>query len=237
MSKYNNQEPMKIPEDKKEYEKAIEEWAEGNESLKKLLILCNNVGVKTFTCCGGHKDRFASPYISVVVDENNFNLIVDVFKRIYKNLDEIFSIGFSLNNGDNGFTITTKIDNPNEKFDEIYNIIKNYNENNEEEIEIEENVEKEIKYIIELHKFMVEKNIPYSINLVDIENTGNAGIYFSLTEKDSPILELLKENKKFKLKNETYVKENDFYSIAYYLDNYDYIDLKELLDGIKRIYE
>ena len=237
MSKYNNQEPMKIPEDKIEYEKAIEEWAEGNESLKKLLILCNSVGVKTFTCCGGHKDRFAYPYISVVVDENNFDLIVDVFKRIYKNIDEIFSIGFSLNNGNKILTITTKIDNPNEKFDEIYNIIKNYNENNKEEIEIEEDAEKEIKYIIELHKFMVEKNIQYSINLGDIENTGNAGIYFALTEKNSPILKLLKENEKFKLKNEIYVKEKDFYQISYYLDNYNYIDLKELLDEIRRIYE
>ena len=204
MSKYNNQEPMKIPEDKIEYEKAIEEWAEENESLKKLLILCNNVGVRTFTCCGGHKDRLAYPYISVVVDESNFDIIVDVFKRIYKNIDEIFSIGFSLNNGNKILTITTKIDNPNEKFDEIYNIIKNYNENNKEEIELEEDVEKEIKYIIELHKFMVEKNIPYVINLGDIENTGNAGIYFALTEKDSPILELLKENEKFKLKNVLY---------------------------------
>ena len=237
MSKYNNQEPMKIPEDKIEYEKAIEEWAEENESLKKLLILCNNVGVRTFTCCGGHKDRLAYPYISVVVDESNFDIIVDVFKRIYKNIDEIFSIGFSLNNGNKILTITTKIDNPNEKFDEIYNIIKNYNENNKEEIELEEDVEKEIKYIIELHKFMVEKNIPYVINLGDIENTGNAGIYFALTEKDSPILELLKENEKFKLKNETYLKEKDYYHISYYLDNYNYIDLKELLDGIRRIYD
>ena len=222
MSKYNNQDPMKIPEDKKEYEKAIEEWAEGNESLKKLLILCNSLGVRTFTCCGGHKDRFAYPYISVVVDENNFDIIVDVFKRIYINIEEIFSIGFCINNINKILTITTKTDNPNEKFDEIYNIIKNYNENNEEEIE--------------LHKFMVEKNIPYAINLGDIENTGNAGIYFALTEKDSPILELLKENEKFKLKNETYLKEKDFYSISYYLDNYNYIDLKELLDGIRSIY-
>ena len=237
MSKYNNQEPMKIPEDKIEYEKAIEEWAEGNESLKKLLILCNNVGVKTFTCCGGHKDRFAYPYISVVVDENNFDLIVDVFKRIYKNIYEIFSIGFCINNINKILTITTKINNPNEKFDEIYNIIKNYNKNNEKEIELKEDVKKEIKYIIELHKFMVEKNIPYAINLGDIENTKSAGIYFTLTEKDSPILELLKENEKFKLKNEIYLKEKDYYHTSYYLDNYNYMDLKELLDGIRRIYE
>lgn len=237
MSKYNNQNPMEIPEDKKEYEKAIEEWAEGNESLKKLLILCNNVGVKTFTCCGGHKDRFAYPYIAVVVDENNFDIITDLFKRIYKNIAEIFSIGFGLNNGNNTFSIVTKVENPNEKFDEIYNIIKNYNENNKEEIKLEENVEKEIKYIIELHKFMVDKNISYTINLGDIENTGNAGLFFLLTEKDSPILELLKENEKFKLKNEIYLKEKDYYQISYYLDNYNYMDLKELLDGIRRIYE
>ena len=37
-TKYNNQNPMNIPEDKEEIKKAVKEWSEGNKKLEKLIL-------------------------------------------------------------------------------------------------------------------------------------------------------------------------------------------------------
>ena len=80
MSKYNNMKSIpidSIPEE--EMAQAIKEWAEGDESMERLLWTCYKKGIKTSGCHAG-----GSPYIDFT-DQENINKIsglMDVTQKI-----------------------------------------------------------------------------------------------------------------------------------------------------------
>lgn len=80
MSKYNNMKSIpidSIPEE--EMAQAIKEWAEGDESMERLLWTCYKKGIKTSGCHAG-----GSPYIDFT-DQKNINKIsslMDVTQKI-----------------------------------------------------------------------------------------------------------------------------------------------------------
>lgn len=68
-TKYNRQYPMEVPLDEKEYNLALDEWSEGNKSLRNCLDFMNKNGYTTFVSCGGHEDRKMEPYIGFLLKD------------------------------------------------------------------------------------------------------------------------------------------------------------------------
>lgn len=64
--KYNNGKPIRIQDlNPEEIENAIHEWAEGSESLEKLLKECYKNGIYSYACCtGGGGKHCKTPYVS-----------------------------------------------------------------------------------------------------------------------------------------------------------------------------
>lgn len=63
MSKYNNIKSIPIDSiPKEEIKIAIKEWAEGDESMEKLLLTCYDKGIKTSGCHAGAGSYIAFSY-------------------------------------------------------------------------------------------------------------------------------------------------------------------------------
>lgn len=218
-SKYNNQNPMEIPKNKKELNNAIVAWAEGNYHLERLLWKCIEKNVKTEACCGGHENSKKYPYISFEIGDDSNDYIFNIFKYMYYNLEQIFSVGFSLNNNfKKSLIVTLKYENRNEKFDEMYNIIEN-------NIKFSKDVE-ELEIILEIYNIILKNNVNIFLSFGDIKKTGKMGIYVHFNEKDNILLNVIKEM--FEFENMVDIKEHNFYQIVYYLDNYNLKDLKKM---------
>ena len=63
-------------------EENFKKWSEGNEYLYKLLKSCYNNGIVTTASCGGHSDRQAVPFISIVIDEKSLPYIKNIIEEI-----------------------------------------------------------------------------------------------------------------------------------------------------------
>ena len=85
MSKYNYgyaTDPSKLPES--EYKFAAHEWAEGSVELEKLLLFCLENGIKTQSCCIGHKEEDKS-YIQFEFNSSNLNSFFSIINRYSEN--------------------------------------------------------------------------------------------------------------------------------------------------------
>ena len=79
MSKYNNMKSIPIDSlNEEELKKAIKEWAEGDDSMEKLLWTCKLKNVETTGCHAG-----AQPYISFCVNDSKEE-IIKLINVIYK---------------------------------------------------------------------------------------------------------------------------------------------------------
>lgn len=93
MDKYNNGHAMDVSEiPVSEYEIAAKEWAEGSESLEKLLIYCLKNNIVTQACCSGNQAGNMS-YVQFELSEKNINALVAVINKCY-NLNDV-SISFT----------------------------------------------------------------------------------------------------------------------------------------------
>lgn len=233
--KYNNQNPQDIPKDENILNEAILSWSEGNRYLEKLIRTSIKNNIKTFACCAGHEGKISHPYISFKADENSLEILLDVFKIMYEDLNEIFSVSFSFDKEYNTIiTITLNYENRNEKFEKITSIIEGdikYGKNalSEEEKKYKE----EIDAIIRIYEVITEKHIKTFMSFGDIKNSGNNGIYVHFNEKDNILEPIIKEM--FEFQNKTEIPEHDFYQIVYYLNGYDLKDLKILLEKIEKV--
>lgn len=233
--KYNDQNPQDIPKDENILNEAILSWSEGNRYLEKLIRTSIKNNIKTFACCAGHEGKTSHPYISFKADENSLEILLDVFKIMYEDLNEIFSVSFSFDKEyDTIITITLNYENRNEKFEKITSIIEDdikYGKNalSEEEKKYKE----EIDTILKIYEAITKKRIKTFMSFGDIKNTGSNGIYIHFNEKDNIIEPIIKEMFEFQSKAD--ILEHNFYQIVYYLNGYDLNHLKILLEKIERI--
>lgn len=231
--KYNNQNPQDIPKDEKILNEAILSWSEGNRYLEKLIRTSIKNNIKTFACCAGHEGKTSHPYISFKADEKSLEILFDVFKTMYEDLDEIFSVSFSFDKEYNTIiTITLNYENRNEKFEKITSIIVGdikYIKNVESEEE--KKYKEEIDTIIKIYDAITKKRIKTFMSFGDIKNTGKNGIYIHFNERNNIIEPIIKEMFEFQSKAD--IPEHNFYQIVYYLDDYSIEDLKILLEKIE----
>lgn len=63
-------------------EENFKKWSEGNDYLYKLFKSCYNNGILTAASCGGHSDRQAIPFISIIIDEKSLPYVKNIIGEI-----------------------------------------------------------------------------------------------------------------------------------------------------------
>lgn len=232
--KYNDQNPQDIPKDENILNEAILSWSEGNRYLEKLIRISIKNNIKTFACCAGHEGKTSHPYISLKADEKSLGILLDVFKIMYEDLNEIFSVSFSFDREYNTIiTITLNYENRNEKFEKITSIIVcGIKYSKKSESEEEKKYKEEIDTILKIYEAITKKRIKTFMSFGDIKNMGSNGIYVHFNEKDNIIEPIIQEMFEFQSKAD--IPEHNFYQIVYYLNGYDLNHLKILLERIER---
>ena len=112
------------------FEKAANDFSEGNEALKKLLEYCFENGIKTQACCSGHEGK-KMPYIQFELDENNMGAILKMLKHLSLG-DIITNFSFVKQPGvTSHFHVSMDKDKYNEGFEQILGALQQ-----EKEVEI-----------------------------------------------------------------------------------------------------
>ena len=70
-------------------DKNFENWSEGNKYLYELFNTCSRNNIKTVASCGGHHDKQAVPYISIVLDEVSITYINNILEEL-KNMNNFW---------------------------------------------------------------------------------------------------------------------------------------------------
>ena len=195
----------------KNYEKAIEDFSEGNLYLEKLLLECYKLGIKTVACCAGHAEEFSLPYIAFAYSENKNVLYYIVSKLKDTNIEfryigpNSFSLEFD-NYNEDCFKILTDIlidfDNSKDYFNELPNDLKIYFEiiNKIEQSNIFESLKDSVSK--NYFQFSINKTDDvYSYNLVTndrniIGSAFNSGFYIR-GEEENRYLSMESENRKY----------------------------------------
>lgn len=83
---------MKEEKESKPTDLQIEEWSEGNEHLKKLLLSCRENDIHSMFCCAGHNENTAA-YIMFKIDKKTIGKIYNIFNNLRdtKNISFAFS--------------------------------------------------------------------------------------------------------------------------------------------------
>lgn len=97
-SKYANGNPIQIDElSEVEKKQAIDEWSEGNPELKKLLELCEENGIKTWSSCSGHNaekgEEAKNASISMILEYGNSDKVLKLLAKMDKDKNIEFGIG------------------------------------------------------------------------------------------------------------------------------------------------
>ena len=126
-TKYNNGRPIEVKElTSQEKLEAIEEWCEGSQELRELLLFCNQNQIETFACCRGH-DKGEEGYrygenadIAFLTDTSKDDFIMKLLASIEEkgiNTGIGFIKSFDLNASTNSFvTISSRYRSRDEGF-------------------------------------------------------------------------------------------------------------------------
>lgn len=181
-SKYNRQEPLKLPQDEKELSNALDEWSEGSSSLRELLKLSNENGYTTYACCKGHRNQ-PYPYISYVFNNNKKN---GYYNEGNTNLDNTFYyilIAKMLEKGNKviltnynvkekylkRFAIYFKHEDAEKEFSNMKNILEEYLNGKYDEENIDEKISHMISYFLDNgDTYYIDMEILYDNNVLNI---------------------------------------------------------------------
>lgn len=168
------------------FEQASNDFSEGNENLKKLLMFCFENGIKTTSCCSGHNGE-KRPYIQFELNAQNMKAILKMLKQLSLG-DVINNLTFTNQPGvTSRFCISMQGDKYNEGFEQILEALKS-----EKEVELSE-LDTTRQLIV---KSLQNHNIPNSC--LDIqEETDRVSIavggeylpVFSIEEEPEPWIE------------------------------------------------
>ena len=105
------------------FEKAANDFSEGNEALKKLLTFCFENDIKTSACCSGHNGK-KKPYIQFVLNDKNIKAIMKILKQISVE-DAVSNLTFIKQPGVvSSFIVSMQKDKYNEGFEQILEALK-----------------------------------------------------------------------------------------------------------------
>ena len=114
------------------FEQASNDFSEGNENLKKLLMFCFENGIKTTSCCSGHNGE-KRPYVQFEFNEQNMKAILKMLKQLSLG-DVINNLTFTNQPGvTSRFCILMQDDKYNEGFEQILETLQS-----EKEVELSE---------------------------------------------------------------------------------------------------
>lgn len=100
------------------FEKAANDFSEGNEALKKLLTFCFEHDIKTNACCSGHNGQ-KRPYVQFEFSDKNMKSIIKMLKQLTLD-DAIREIAFIKQPGvTSNLCVSMQDDKYNEGFEEI----------------------------------------------------------------------------------------------------------------------
>lgn len=142
------------------FEKAANDFSEGNEILKELLKFCFENNIKTTSCCSGHNGN-KRPYVQFEFDDNNMKAILKMLKQLSLD-DAISNFAFTKQPGvTSSFLVSMENDKYNEGFEQILEALKC-----EKEIEIDD-IEQRRQLIV---KSMKNHNVLNSYLEIQEEN-------------------------------------------------------------------
>lgn len=131
MSSYNHGKPVAF-DNIKDYEQAAKDFAEGNKDLENLLLSCFHKKIQTRGCCadGGHTGKDL-PFISFLYTEENIPYLLAILSKLK---DKGYSFDYMQNpNSPNTFIVQEKstytFQTPTSLFQEINEIILDFNPN------------------------------------------------------------------------------------------------------------
>lgn len=168
------------------FEQASNDFSEGNENLKKLLMFCFENGIKTTSCCSGHNGE-KRPYVQFEFNEQNMKAILKMLKQLSLG-DVINNLTFTNQPGvTSRFCISMQGDKYNEGFEQILEALKS-----EKEVELSElNTTRQL-----IVKSVQNHNIPNSYldlqeetDSVSIAVGGDYLPVFSIEEEPKPWME------------------------------------------------
>lgn len=105
------------------FEKAANDFSEGNEVLKELLTFCFLHDIKTTACCSGHNGQ-KRPYVQFEFNDKNMKSILKMLKQL--SLDDAIS-NFSFTKQPevtSSFCVSMQDDKYNEGFEQILEALK-----------------------------------------------------------------------------------------------------------------
>ena len=201
------------------------EFSEGNIYLENTLLNLWKNDIKTQGCCNGHNDKESFPYINILIDNSNLYKINNIIKYFMEYNEEI-NITFCQNTNNLWVTINMKEDIEEEKKNQIFKIIGQLANKEDEQID------DTLTNMILLAKVIKENNLTMKYNIDKEENTIAITKPFQLFNnegQDIPYLKdaliALKENAKLSLGiykcNEEDIKEfvHLFYPNIHYNTN------------------
>lgn len=114
------------------FEQAANDFSEGNQKLKELLIFCFENGIKTTSCCSGHNGE-KRPYVQFEFNDSNMKAILKMLKQLTLG-DAINNLTFTNQPGVTSiFCISMQNDRYNDGFEHILEALKS-----EKEVELSE---------------------------------------------------------------------------------------------------
>lgn len=202
MDKYNNQNHIEIPKEKKLFEIAAEKWSEGNILLKEVLIKSRDIKMETYFSCGGHKDKQTGPHIAYTLTDESYDFI----KKILLYNENIYKLGFleDKKNAKHIIFIETKYEYRESFFKSILDIL---NQTKKEKIRVKNNINNKyillLDFVYKLHKKGMFSNIDTKL----IRNKDKIDLYLFVHDESA-----LEKIPKMNLKQE-YIKKDSFKSM------------------------
>lgn len=204
------------------FEQASNDFSEGNENLKKLLMFCFENGIKTTSCCSGHNGE-KRPYVQFELNEQNMKAILKMLKQLSLG-DVINNLTFTNQPGvTSRFCISIQGDKYNEGFEQILEALKS-----EKEVELSE-LDTTRQLIV---KSVQNHNIPNSYldlqeetDSVSIAVGGDYLPVFSIEEEPKPWMEdtwMVEYKKDSKEANRTLRRLESRTKNSRYLKNHPY---------------
>ena len=142
--KYNKGIPVNVPDNQKEREIAISEWAEGDKDMERVLTECINNRILTYASCSGEENTGLA-YISMQITKENIRQIINIMNNVATIKGTAIKLSFNEMQG-SILSIYSSI----YKKDEVFNVIA---ENASKGIELEQS-EKGIQEIVKMHEML-----------------------------------------------------------------------------------
>ena len=208
-------------------EENIIKWSEGNKLLEKAIRSAYKNGFKTFSACGGHIEKNKRPSLTYIINLKNIeqiNKMINIYSKIYKYKGVACSVGIKKDSNDEKF-LMIGFDSDFDDADNMFNILEIEISKGNDEI----NLNKKIKDIVDVFKYLLKKCTDYRITIRIEKKPKDEDMFFKifLHEKSKEIENMLIDLG-FEKNGEFEIKEYGIYQAKFNIEE------NKLLENLKR---